>query len=106
MAHGGFHVQPHPCRLFARDDEVHVVPTAKAVVCDRKQRVRIRRQIDAHDLRFLVRDMIDESRILMRKTIMVLPPHMRAEQVIQRSDRLPPRETSRRLQPLRMLIEH
>ena len=74
MAHGGFHVQPHPCRLFARDDEVHVVPTAKAVVCDRKQRVRIRRQIDADDLGFLVDDVIDESGILMAEAVVILPP--------------------------------
>ena len=37
---------------------------------------------------------------------MVLPPHVRAEQVVQAGDPRPPRDLAGRLQPLRMLVEH
>src|SRR5664279_3800840 len=76
------------------------------MIGDRQQAVRIWRQIDPHYLGFLVRDMIDESGILVRKAIMVLSPDVRSEQIIQRSDRLTPRNLPGYLQPLRVLIEH
>ncbi len=37
---------------------------------------------------------------------MILPPHVRGEQVVQRRDRPPPRDPARHLQPLRVLVEH
>ena len=48
------HVEPLRRRLLARDDDVDVVPAAQAVIGDREQRVGVRRQIDADDLRLLV----------------------------------------------------
>ena len=92
--------------LLARDDDVHVVLAAQAVVGDREQRVRVRWKIDAHDLGALVRHVVEEARILMAEAIVVLPPDVRGEQVVQRGDRLAPRDMPSRLQPLRVLIEH
>jgi hypothetical protein len=48
-----------------------------------EQAVRIRRQVDAHDLGFLVDDMIDETGILMREAVMVLSPDVRGQQVVE-----------------------
>ena len=42
----------------------------------------------------------------MAETIVVLPPDVRGEQIIQRSDRPPPWNVARDLQPFGMLIEH
>src|SRR4051794_23860112 len=42
----------------------------------------------------------------MREAVVVLPPYVRAQQVVQGSDRPPPRDRARHLQPLRMLVEH
>src|SRR6476620_9557330 len=42
----------------------------------------------------------------MGEAVVILPPDMRREQIIQRRDRLAPRDGSGRLQPFRMLIEH
>ncbi len=50
--------------------------------------------------------MIDEAGILVGEAVVILPPDMRREQVIQRRDRLSPRDCFARLQPFRMLIEH
>ena len=106
VANGGFDIEPLPLGLFAGNDQVDVVPAAKTVIGDREQAVRVGRQIDAHDVGLLARDVIDEARILMGEAVVILPPDMRREQIIQRRDRLAPRDCFGRLQPFRMLIEH
>ena len=92
--------------LLAGDDHVHVVAGAQAVVGDREQAVRVRRQVDADDLGLLVHHVVDEAGILMREAVVVLPPDVRAEQVVERGDRPPPGDSARHLQPLRVLVEH
>ena len=99
-------IEPLQRRLLARDDHVHVIPAAQAVVDDRKQRVRIRRQIDPHDGGLLVRNMADEAGILMAEPVMVLPPDMRAKQILRLGDRPPPRDVQARFEPLGVLVEH
>ena len=42
----------------------------------------------------------------MREAVVVLAPHVRGEEIVERRDRLPPRNAARDLQPLRVLIEH
>ena len=42
----------------------------------------------------------------MREAVVVLAPDVRAEQVVERGDRAPPRDLARHLQPLRVLVEH
>ena len=42
----------------------------------------------------------------MREAVVILPPDVRGQQVIQRGDRPPPRDLPRHLQPLGVLIEH
>ena len=83
MAHGIVHIEPLQLRMFARHDHVDVVAAAQAVVGHRKQRVGIGRQIDAHDLGFLVDHMIDEAGILMAEAVVILPPDVRSQQVIR-----------------------
>ena len=93
-------------RLLAGDDHVDVVAAAQAVVGDRQQAVRVRRQVDADDLRLLVDDVVDEARVLVREAVVVLAPDVRGQQVVERRDRPPPRDVARHLQPLRVLVEH
>ena len=83
VANRRIHLEPLPLRLFAGDDDVHIVKAAQTVIRDREQTIRIRRQINPHDVGFFVRDMINETGILMRKAIMVLPPCIRGEQIIE-----------------------
>ncbi len=106
MANGRIAVEPLPFRLLAGDDKVDVVAAAQTVIGHRQQAVRVRRQIDAHDVGFLVRDMIDEARILMGKAVVVLAPDVRSEQIVQRRDRLAPRDRAADLQPFGVLVEH
>ena len=44
--------------------------------------------------------------ILVAEAVVVLPPDVRREEVVERRDRPAPRDPRRRLQPLRMLVEH
>ena len=53
------------------------------MVRNRNQHIGIGREIDPYDLRLLVHDMIDETRVLMAETVVVLPPNMGSEKVIQ-----------------------
>ena len=103
---GGVHRQPLRRRVFARDHDVDVMPAAQAVVHHRQQAVGIRRQVDAHDLGLLVHDVVDEAGILVREAVVILPPDMRGQQVVQRRDLPPPGQVRRDLQPLGVLVEH
>ena len=86
------HRQPLRRRLLAGDDDVDVVPAAQAVIGDREQAVGVGRQVDPDDLGLLVDDVVDEARILVAEAVVVLPPDMARQQVVQRGDRPPPRD--------------
>nr|AOO94531.1 hypothetical protein [Rhizobium leguminosarum bv. trifolii] len=76
------------------------------MVADPEQGVGIGRQVDADDIGLLIGDEVDETGILVAEAIVVLTPDMRGQQVIQRRDRLSPREFPRHLQPFGVLVEH
>ena len=99
-------VQPLGHRALARDDDVHVVAAAEAVVEDRQQAVRVGRQVDADDAGFLVDDVVEEAGVLVGEAVVILLPDMGGEQVIQRGDIPPPRQLRGDLQPLGVLVEH
>src|SRR5262249_28431787 len=68
------HCQPLGRWLFAGDEYVDVVAASQAVIGNGKQTVRIGREIDPYDFRLLVYDVIDETRVLMTKAVVILPP--------------------------------
>src|SRR5512133_309238 len=100
------HRQPLRGRLFAGDHDVDIVAAAQAVIGHRKERVRVRRKINADDLCFLVYNVIDEPRVLVAESVVILPPDVGRQEIIERADRAPPSYLVAHLQPLRMLIEH
>src|SRR6476660_6327549 len=100
------HRQPLWGRLFACYHDVDIVATAQAVIGNRKQRVRVRRKINADDLCFLVYNVIDEPGVLVAEAVVILPPDVGRQEIIERADRAPPRYLVAHFQPLRMLIEH
>ena len=57
---------------------------AQTMIGDPQQRIGVGRKVDPHDIRLLVRDEIDEAGILMAEAVMVLPPDMGRQQIIQR----------------------
>ena len=52
------HGQPLGQSVLARDHDVHIVPTAQAVIDDRQQAVRVRGKVDADDVGLLVDDVV------------------------------------------------
>ena len=100
------HVEIRQRGLLAGDDDVDVVAAAQTVIGHREQRVAVRRQVHPGQLGSLVGDEIDEARVLMRRAVVVLAPHMRAQQVVQRRDRPPPRQFPARRKPFRVLVQH
>ncbi len=93
-------------RLLARDHDVDVVPRAQAVVGHRQQRVGVRRQVHPHHGGLLVDHHVQEAGVLVAEPVVVLTPHVRAQQVVERGDRAPPRDVPAGLQPLGVLVEH
>jgi hypothetical protein len=76
------------------------------VVGHRQQRVGVGRQVDADDLGLLVDHVVDEARVLVAEAVVVLPPDVRGEQVVQRGDRRRHGYLAGHLQPLGVLVEH
>src|SRR5262249_43936537 len=100
------HCEPLRSRMFAAYNYVDVLAAAQTMVGYRQQTIGVRRQIDADDFGLLVDHMVDESRILMAESVVILPPDVRGEQYVQRRNRSSPRDVTSHFQPLGMLIEH
>jgi hypothetical protein len=47
-----------------------------------------------------------KTRVLVGEAVVVLPPDMRGEQVVERGNRSAPRDVPCRVDPLRVLVEH
>ena len=92
--------------MFTGDHHIDVVAAAQTVIHHREQAVCIWWQVDADDFGFLVDHMINEARVLMREAVVILPPDMRGQQIIQRGDLCSPRYFAADLEPFGMLIEH
>src|SRR5690242_5909464 len=106
MPYRGCAIQPYRRWLLAGNDHVYVMAASKAMVSYRKKRVGVGRQIDTYDIGLLVYNVIDKPGVLMRKSIVILPPNVRRQQIVQRREGCSPRQGSRDLQPLRVLIKH
>ena len=100
------HVEPLQLGLLAGDDNVDVVAAAQAVIGHREQGICIGRQVDPNDLGLFVDRVIDETRILVGEPVVILAPHVRTQEVIERRDRRAPRQVAGNLEPLGVLIEH
>ncbi len=83
MADGRLDVEPLPFRLLAGNDQINVVAATQTMVGDREQTVGVRRKINPDDAGFLVREMIDETRILVGEAVVILAPDVRSRQVVQ-----------------------
>jgi hypothetical protein len=79
MSNSLLHIEKLKVFLLVGDDDVDVVGASQAVVTDREQAIRIRWQIDSNDFWALVRDNIEEARVLMGETIVILPPDSRSK---------------------------
>ena len=106
MLHGGVHVQPLRGGLLAGDDDIDVVAAAQAMVGDGQQSIRVRREIDPDDFTLLIHDVVDEAGILVAEPIVILPPDMRREKVVEGRNGPSPRDMPRHLEPLGVLVEH
>ena len=106
MLDGGVHGQPLGGIVLAANHEIDVVQAAQAMIHGRQEAVCVGRKVDAHHLGLLVDDVVDESGILVREAVVVLPPDVGGQQVVQRGDLPPPRQFQAHLQPLGVLGEH
>src|SRR6476661_3409995 len=76
------------------------------MIGDGQEGIRIGWEIDPDHLGLFIDYMVDEPRILVAETVVILPPDMRGQEIIQRRYRSPPGNVAADLQPFGMLIEH
>src|SRR6266436_1340619 len=79
---------------------------ACSMVSHAQQAVRVRRKVDANHLGLLVHDVVDEPGILMAEAVVVLPPDVGRQEVVERRNRPAPGNLVTHLQPLGVLVEH
>lgn len=100
------HGQPLIRRVFGRHNHVDVALALDTVIKAGQQAVAIRRQIAADDICLFAGDMIKESRILMRETVVVLLPYVGRKDEVERGNILSPRKFVGDFQPLCVLGDH
>ena len=93
-------------RLLIADDYVDVVLAAQTMVGDRQQRINIRRQIYPRHFGSFVYDHVEKARVLMRESIVILPPDSGGNQQVKRGHVCRHGSSITDRQPLRVLIEH
>ena len=79
MFDGSVHRQPLRRRVFTCDHYVDIVAATQAVVHYRQQAIRIRWQVNPHDVGLFVHDVVDEPRVLVSEAVVILAPDMRGE---------------------------
>ena len=92
--------------MLSCNHHVDVIPAAQAVIKDRQQAVGVRGKVTAHEIGCLVDDVVKKSWVLMGKAVVILLPHMRGQEEVQRRDIASPGQLIADLQPFRMLAEH
>src|SRR6266576_1467751 len=93
------HAEPLRRGLLAGHDDIDAIPASQAMVGYIEQAIGVRRQVDANGVGLFVAYMIDETRILMTEPIVILPPHVGGQEIIERRNRAAPRNLADRLQP-------
>src|SRR5580658_6598206 len=78
-----FHGEPLRQCMFACDYHVDVVSAAETVIEDREQAVGIGGQVDAHNIRLLIYNMVEEAGVLVREAVVILLPDVGSEQIVQ-----------------------
>lgn len=106
VLNGLVHSEELQVLLFVGDDDVDIILTTKAVVHGGEQTIGIRRKVDTHNIRALVGNNVEETRILVRKAIVVLTPDGSCEEDVERRDLLPPFDLETLLDPFAVLVDH
>lgn len=78
MRFGVLHVEKLQMVLLVGNDYIYVASTVKAVIHRAQETVSIRRQIDPHNLRRLVGNNVEKSRILVSEPVVILTPNSAA----------------------------
>ena len=104
---GSIHVEVLQRGLFPRHDDVDIVATAQAVVGLGEQSVGIGGEVHPNHLGLFIDHMIDKPGVLMRKPVVILPPDVRRQQIVEGGNGSAPRDSAvSGLEPLGMLVEH
>lgn len=106
VLNGLFHLEILQMILLVGDDDIDVVVAAQAMVCHGKKTVSIRWKVDTDDFWALVGDNIEETRILVSETVVVLSPDGGCEENVKRGNLDSPFNFITLLNPFAVLVNH
>ena len=106
MLNSLLHGQPLMAGMLGCNDNVYIVLASDTVIEAGKQTVCIGGKIHTDNICLLVGNMIQETGILVRKSVVVLLPYIGGKNQVQGSDFLSPGKLVANLQPLCMLSTH
>ena len=106
MLNSLLHGQPLMAGMLGCNDNVYIVLASDTVIEAGKQTVCIGGKIHTDNICLLVGNMIQETGILMGKSVVVLLPYIGGKDQVQGSDFLSPGKLVTNLQPLCMLSTH
>ena len=92
--------------MLGSHNRIHIVLALDAVIKAGQQAVGVGRQIHAYHVCLLICDVIQESGILMGKSVVILLPYIGSQDEVQGRDRLSPGKLIADLQPFRVLCRH
>jgi len=80
---GFVHAEILEMQLFVANDYVHVILAAKAMIGDGEKGIDVRRHVNPRYGRAFVHHHIQESGILVRESVVILPPHRGRDEDVQ-----------------------
>jgi hypothetical protein len=100
------HIEELQMILLVCYNDIDIVRALEAVIHRRQQAISIGRQIYSDDLRRLIAEDIEETRILMREAVMILTPDGGGQENVERRDCNAPLNLRAFLEPFAVLSNH
>src|SRR5260370_20297025 len=83
MLDRGFHIQILKMQLLVGNDHVDIVLAPQAVIGYGQQTIDVGWKVNARDSSALIEHNVQESGLLVRKSVVVFPPNRRSDQQLQ-----------------------
>lgn len=106
VRNSSLHVEVLQVVLLIGNDNVDVVFAFETMVHDREKAVTVGREVDTDDLGGLVCDDVEETRVLVSETVVVLTPDGGSKENVERGDFGTPFDLETLFDPLAVLVNH
>lgn len=106
VRNSSIHVKVLQVVLLIGNDNVDVILAVETMVHDREKTVTVGREVDTDNLGGLVGDDVEETRVLVSETVVVLTPDGGSKENVKRGDFGTPFDLETLFDPLAVLVNH